>query len=213
VSQNQATETITKQVSQMFGNALKELLEAKHLYQKVTIKNVEEYWEQLRNRYPTEKSAQTVSRLEADFSFDSCKLGKEVYYEHGLEGDTYHLTILLKNVKMFCGVCDDREPFVAVVYHDLDEHLAKKNLRQIAFPPGAQVILLTYECQHCHEDRISVIVHRLGWDLALHGRSPMEDDKLLEVALEAIEQHFDIRRVHKIPETAPKHHSVTKIHS
>jgi hypothetical protein len=36
---------------------------------------------------------------------------------------------------------------------------------------------------------------------ALH--EAREDENLLEAALEAIENHFDIRRVHKIPEGSP----------
>ncbi len=275
----------------MFGDALKMLLEQKHIYQKVNVGNPEEYWEKLRSQHP--EHGPQIDSLEADVSVDKYYLGTQVYFEQGTEGTEYHTTLLLNNAKMFCQLCRGSESFAPVVYRDLEGLLNDEQTASTLFPPE-QVLFLTYECQHCHNHQISVIVYRNGWDLSLQGRFPMEqielpryipkreqhlfrdtliamhggkvlaalfylrtfieqfarrvtgitdketgdvimerytatlplnqrdsmpslrqwygklsealhdareDEQLLESALEAIENHFDIRRVYKIPET------------
>jgi hypothetical protein len=289
------TESIINELSRRFGVALKELLEQKHIYQKVQIKSTGDYFLGLQKKYPEEEYGPLVARIEADFETEPCKLGRQVYYETGIDGKTFRVTILLKNAKMFCPDCKDREPFEAIIYRDLDTLLTEEHLESKSFPI-AQVLFLTYECQHCHYHQISLIVYRAGDELSLQGRFPMEeielpkyipkheqhlfrdtliamhggkilaalfylrtfieqfarrvtgttgketgdvimerysatlpanqrnmmpslrewygklsealheareDENLLEAALEAIENHFDIRRVHKIPEGSP----------
>jgi hypothetical protein len=280
----------------MFGDALKVLLEQKHLYQKVKVGDPEEYWKKLRSQHPEEKYESQIDSLEMEASINDCHLGTEIYFELGIEGKIYETTILLNNAKMFCPPCEGREPFAAVVFRDLQGLLKDEKRESTLFPPE-QVLFLTYECQHCHNHQISLIVYRSGWELSLQGRFPMEqielpkyipkreqhlfrdtliamhggkvlaalfylrtfieqfarrvtgvtgketgdvimerytatlplnqrdsmpslrewygklsealhdareDERLLEAAIEAIEHHFDIRRVHRIPETPAK---------
>jgi hypothetical protein len=303
VGPEKQAEIITS-ISNGFGEALKELLETKHLYQKVSVKDIALYWSDLRKRYPSDKYGQIIPLFEKELLhsryFPSSNLMVSVDRDNSTET---HPTLIVANVKMFCTTCDSREAFSPIWMRELANELSKPVMMHgrtpAPMPLGTQIFYFTFQCQRCKKELISIIVRREGWNLALHGRSPMEqvdvpnyipkpeqrlfrdaliamhggkilaalfylrtfieqfarrvtsttgketgdtimekysatlpsvqrasmpslrdwygklsevlhhareDEKLLEEALSAIENHFDIRRVFKISETIPNSH-------
>jgi hypothetical protein len=156
---------------------LKELLESKHLYQKVSID-------------PTEIVSATKKRVVADnvqydywttsqLPLERLRLAKEQIFERaGERGGIAIPTLLVQNIKLFCKKCDGREAFVPAWFSDVAndlETLTDNNLGiKFACPWGFQLLLLVYQCQSCQGIPEALLVRRTGWDLELHGRSPME---------------------------------------
>jgi hypothetical protein len=154
---------------------LKELLESKHLYQKVSID-------------PAEIVAATRKRVVSDVSIyeywansqlplERLRLAKAQISERG-SGPT----LVMQNIKLYCKKCDGREAFVPAWYKDFasdleaptESNLGIKFSYPSSLPWGFQLLLLVYQCQSCQGIPEALLVRRTGWDLELHGRSPME---------------------------------------
>lgn len=171
-----AIDTAVAGISDAAGASLKELLETKHLYQKVSIP-VE----------PIIKAARK-STHDACLIFDrhlepiltthfilSNNLLQVVDRAGAME--TY-LTLIVSNVKLFCSACQSKEAFRPLWYWDLANELAKPHGDVRALLPATfQLFLLSYECQACPTGKRTpegFMVRRSGWDLVLEGRSPIE---------------------------------------
>jgi hypothetical protein len=291
-----AREELIKGLSIAAGDQLKMLLEEKHLYQYVVIDA----------KALIEASAASVRamgiRMDVDVTeFDKTSLVISPYQltadeRGGRRPGPPIPTLILKNVKLFCSQCDEREVFSAIWHCDVTDAVLRTEFSSPACPEGFQLFVLAFQCQLCKGKLEGFVVRRDGWRLSLHGRSPMEhidvpkyipkvernlfreamvashggktlaalfylrlfieqfarrvtgetgrrfgdelmeaygktlppahagampslrewyeklsgpihaakeDNKLFEEARAAIEQHFDIRRVFKIPETTP----------
>jgi hypothetical protein len=100
-----------------------------------------------------------------------------------------HLQLWLpvKNVKLFCVKCDAREAFRPIWYSDITLELHAKHKTQqvlgtetfkILFPTDFQLFVLVFQCQRCESLPAAFIVKRVGTDLVLEGRSPIEHIEL-----------------------------------
>jgi hypothetical protein len=169
-------------ISEGFGAALKELLETRHLYQKTTIKDIDAFWKDLKDAFPIKPYQENILKLCAQLEnsrfYPSTNLMETVERTGGSE---VHPTLILKNVKMFCSRCQGREAFSPIWSQDLANELSKPIVSRYGSRPDSQIsnrvqfLYLAYQCQHCKQEIISIIVKRDGWQLALHGRSPMEN--------------------------------------
>jgi hypothetical protein len=161
------------------GNALKLLLETKHIYQKVEIE-ANEVCSEVQGL--TEKDHHPfLVRWRSDFLAEPMLIAsteqlREVPRTGGLPKIV--LTLLLYNVKLFCSRCESSEAFAPVWYTELTNEIAKHS-SQLRITPGAlkgwQIFALMYQCQRCKAAPESFLVKRDRWNLLLHGRSPMEE--------------------------------------
>lgn len=89
-------------------------------------------------------------------------------------------SLIVKNVKLFCRTCEEREMFAPLVYHDLKQLRGPlmSSLMASEIPvsdkPPTQIFGLLYQCLRCHGEPEGFIVRRQGWFLSVEGRSPME---------------------------------------
>jgi hypothetical protein len=97
------------------------------------------------------------------------------------------LWLPVKNVKLFCVKCDAREAFRPIWHSDVTVQLHAKHKTQrtlgtetfkVLFPGNFQLFALLYQCQRCESLPTAFIVKRLGTDLFLEGRSPIEHVEL-----------------------------------
>lgn len=170
---------IIEEVSKGFGNALKSLLETKHLYQRIG-NEMQEYWAKLQERYPADKYGHQMllfrQELEKEPLIPSSTMLSKV--ERVGCYPTPVFTLILDNVKLYCFKCKSREAFAPVFIEEAGRapKLTMPIPQQptIKLPAGQQVFFFSYVCQHCKSGVVSVIVQRTAWNLALHGRSPIE---------------------------------------
>ncbi len=164
---------LIKRVNQLVADQLKELLENKHLYQRVSIDPSSIVGELSTRIYktPGEAFGRDAPRLVNEARFIPAK--RELY-RSGIGGRSDPaFTLIIEHIKIFCDNCDEREAFAPAIYVDLTEEILK--LTHLT-PPASQLQLfsLTYECQRCKKSLVSFLVMRWAWHLRLDGRSPME---------------------------------------
>lgn len=160
-------------------DAYQTLLETKNLYQKVTID-----WDKvISGMLP-----QVIGAYHAEFSQHVAPVPKmpfvpvmqlQVVNPQGTSGELGRipLVLFLKNVVMFCRVCDRREAFRPLLYKDLTTELRQLSSSGIApnlkMPSGFQDFIVVYQCQRCEGTPETLLIRRDGWGLSLAGRSPM----------------------------------------
>src|SRR4029077_1795110 len=179
---NETMKKIIEEVSKGFGNALKALLETKHLYQRVG-NEMQEYWTKLQERYPTDKYGHQITLFQQELQNEPLAPSTVMLSRVERAGITVPvLTLILHNVKLYCLECKSREAFAPVFIDEVGRlpKLTMPSLQQpaVKLPAGQQVFFFSYVCQHCKSGVVSVIVKRSAWSLALHGRSPMEQIEL-----------------------------------
>jgi hypothetical protein len=175
----EAMEHVVTYVNRFAGERLRELLEAKHLYQKVSFD-------------PTEIISATRSRLHPGTNtelFDDWlkKLprerlilasGPDLYLVPRTGTPELILALSVRNVKLYCSKCQRREAFIPAWYTDFANEYGKRRhdsqAVDFSLPIGFQLLFLVYQCQSCRGEPESFLVRRKGWDFQLHGRSPIE---------------------------------------
>ena len=89
------------------------------------------------------------------------------------------LALLLRNVKLFCKVCDSAEAYSLLWFCDATAETLNTRtanpLLELPLRNWFQVFVLLYQCQICKSDPVSFIVRRENWHLILEGRSPIEE--------------------------------------
>jgi hypothetical protein len=168
--------------SALAGEQLKMLLETKHLYQRVSIepnaiitKLIESVAQNHQHvvRSEIQKDMQEQITVTDNPTFTGA--------------NTLQLWLPVKNVKLFCIKCAAREAFRPIWYSDITVQLAAKHRTQRAlgmesfklqFPKNFQLLALVFLCQRCELLPTAVIVKRVGLDLFLEGRSPIEHIEL-----------------------------------
>jgi hypothetical protein len=167
LSPDLAKDQVIHNLSIWLAASLKELLETKHLYQKVSTD-------------PAALLAQTTQRL-------GPLLGERQQFELWARSQILSvpailmreerpwttnsailpIPLLLLNVKLCCQRCDRREAF-SPVWHSTFPNDGTM------FRGSTQIFLIGYQCQSCQGTAESLLVRRSGWELQLHGRSPIE---------------------------------------
>jgi hypothetical protein len=88
------------------------------------------------------------------------------------------LTLILPHISLFCRTCGRREAFVPVWYTDVGNEIRVNMLagasKKLGLPDGLQMFLLLYQCQRCLGTPEGFLVRRDVWNISLHGRSPIE---------------------------------------
>ena len=161
---------LNKSLSELF----KTLLETKHLYQKVTLR-FEEIVSEARNRTtPGHRPTfdQMLKKLPQTILMSSGEA-----YTVGRDAQTYfHLQIIPTNIKLFCEKCSRVEAHKPIWWTELSNDLGKPAYRDSGanLPVNFQMWLIAYHCQSCTGLPQGMLVRRLGWNLHLEGRSPIE---------------------------------------
>jgi len=172
-----AISALTQLLSRAVGAGLKSLLEAKHLYQKVTI-DPHQFLAAVRQRVlpAVQHNFDTMaSPLLASARFTPAQ--ELLFIEERTGIRTAVLTLLLTNMKVFCAECGSREVANPIWYVDVANELMKLRFleRPVTPPPaGDQAFVLMYQCQRCNGAPQGFLVRRRGWQLSLEGRSPIE---------------------------------------
>lgn len=159
----------SQQFNQFAAKQLKELLESKHLYQKISITPTElmphykaygEHIQAALQRKITVTDTPTVPHV-----------------------NVIDLYLPVINVKLFCSSCGSREAFRPIWFSDITEQLIAKNkehqsanvkIFKIKFPSSFQIISLVFQCQRCEYESTTFLIKREGTDLYIEGRSPIE---------------------------------------
>src|SRR5208283_722192 len=93
-------------------------------------------------------------------------------------GDKILVLLLIPvNAKLFCEKCNRREVFRPIWYRDATNDLRKpvhEDAPTLDLPGMFQLFFLVYQCQSCQGLPEALLVRRQGWQLSLHGRSPIE---------------------------------------
>lgn len=172
-----ARETLIARLSEAASSALKQLLESKHLYQKISIP-ADSIIKQVRD---TTLDARLIfdRAIEPFLSRPHFTLSSALMRTVDRDGtETTWPTLTIGNVKLFCSQCQSREAFCPVWYRDLTNELAKPGRRDgpdpTSLPAGYQLFFLAYQCQVCGGAPEGFMVRRRGWDLFYEGRSPIE---------------------------------------
>jgi hypothetical protein len=177
-----AVDAFTRQLNDDIAGAIKFLLEEKHLYQKVTVD-------------PDAIAAKMMLRVhEKDRQWTSEHI-------HGVMNQRLTLTsgvpllaaprgqepqllpaLVLRNVRLFCQTCKERQTFKPVWYQDAANDLLRRAAHgeaEINFDPArVQLFFIAYQCEHCHGTPEGFLIRREGWRFSLDGRSPMEHIQL-----------------------------------
>ncbi len=156
---------------------LKELLENKHLYQKVSFDVSKEILElipklqagHLQHFDPWMRSI-FVSPLPA---------GTHQQFDRAVSGGVVRELpmLLLQNVKLYCSQCDRREAFLPLWHTEAIGPIRQadpEHIIQGSTPSDLQLFMVVYQCQSCKGIPEAFLIRRTGWELQLHGRSPME---------------------------------------
>jgi hypothetical protein len=168
---------VVRLLSQMASEGLRDLLQTKHLYQKVKIDAVAVIKEAKTKFYDRDRRVfeeEVAARLATQPLTPSTE---QVRLVNRAGRDSPVLTLLLDNVKVFCANCDRREAFRPAHYVDIANELREVHSRapDLNKPPADfQLFALTYQCQGCKGTPETFVVRRQGWDFILEGRSPME---------------------------------------
>jgi hypothetical protein len=172
-----ARDTLIARLSEAASSALKQLLENKHLYQKVSI-SADSIIKQVRDttldaRLMFDRAVQPVL---ANLRFMLASAVVRTADRGGTE--TTWPTLAITNIKAFCSACRSREAFSPVWYRDLANELAKPSRRDEpvsdSLSSDFQLLFLAYQCQVCRGTPEGFMVRRRGWDLFYEGRSPIE---------------------------------------
>jgi hypothetical protein len=178
----QATTQLTKNLSQAFSNEVKKLIEAKHIYQRISI-DPQKIVSEVRARVCI--SGQQRFDTEAHQFIESVRFVPSTDPEARASLEEPPLPILLiENVKIFCPRCDEREIASPIWYRELSNELRKPSVFSFGsikhrlpanyLPVPFQMFVIVYQCQRCEDPPQSFLVRRDGWRLTLDGRSPME---------------------------------------
>ena len=167
----EALNALREELESELQKKLSELLETKHLYQRVKPDyeaTTKKYEESLPQSVKTRLPAQIKQQLGGDI---------ELVQEGGSRFQPHGLKYILKNVKLYCPKCKQREVFGSLWAHDLSEKHPFTDVSLASRYPrhkNYQGLFLAYQCLRCKDDPTLFIVRREDWSFILEGRSPIE---------------------------------------
>ena len=171
------------------------LLEAKHLYQKVTI-DVSSIASGIRRHIKPQDAARFNYFDTAIAEFAAGKFApafSPLLAVQRVGPDTPIATLVLKNVKLYCTQCESSEVYQPIWFTDAATEALKRNLPgaqlEIPLKDNFQLVFLVFQCQRCKSDPEGFLLRRAGHSLTLEGRSPIESVPLI-TAIPKLERHF-----------------------
>lgn len=172
------------------ADALRELLEHKHLYQSVQVKLGTITRFEIANKAPKERASSVLEQGTALQNGPWVIFGSQSvdYSGRGMPAGVKiveTLQVAAPNLKLYCAAapCQRVEPFHATECIDI---LSRE--REEA-QPTRQILALRYVCQSCQGEPTVFLVRREGLKLTLAGRSPIEHVDVPRVIPRQIE-HF-----------------------
>jgi hypothetical protein len=161
-----------KEIESAIQHAISGLLEDKHLYQRAKVD-----YAGILAKYSAIVAAQHQSTLATVVSQrvgGALTLKRESYRGPATEGPTY----ILKNLKLHCADCEEREVYKCLWTRDICAESGDDgySIAQ-AFPLKGQYqgFFLAYQCQRCKSDPMLFLIRRQNWSFILDGRSPIEE--------------------------------------
>jgi hypothetical protein len=107
--------------------------------------------------------------------------------------EEYSPTLIVSNVRMYCGRCQRREAFVPLWFTELSQaRIAADeggNNAHTAFG-STQIFALIYQCQACEGVPESFLIRRDGCSLWLEGRSPIEQPEVPDSIPQRESKHY-----------------------
>jgi len=173
----EAVPAIVEAVNLEMAERLKELLQGKHIYQRVTVDVPGVVVKQIGAQGLRKE---TLDGILASFESDSFFPGTEqlFYAGYGSQSHTPTPMLLVKNVKLSCGSCGQLETFAPIWMGDIANDLLRPVTRSVRYEapsaPASRIYHLTFQCQTCKGEPETFLVRRRKWALTIDGRSPME---------------------------------------
>jgi len=159
---------------------LKNLIENKHLYQKVDISPTDILATEVKNENHSGEKENLIRWGKEELPRDRFALAQSQLFTASRATAELPpiLTLALCHLSLFCKHCGRREAFAPAWYRDVSNEIrvavASGASKHITLPDGFQMFFLVYQCQHCLGTPEGFLVRRDGWTLSLHGRSPIE---------------------------------------
>jgi len=173
---NDAFERFRYQFNSFVAECLKQLLETKHLYQKISIAP-----DEVRANLSTKLAAIAGEREEFDrlirhYTDERFTIAdRQLFSQHPSRP---LLSLIVQNAKLFCSKCNAREAFRPVWFSEITNELLQRDPEQenfkISFGKTFQLFYLVYQCQRCQGVPEVFLIKRDEVDLLLEGRSPIE---------------------------------------
>jgi hypothetical protein len=172
-------EYILRWLSSKASEGLKNLLETKHLYQKVDFDPKEILQKFLSNLKDGRGIEQFIRWQKEELANERFALSQQQIYGVDRIGiQTPIFVLLVPHISIFCKKCDRREAFAPLWYSDWTNEFEKQAKalppKNFALPANFQMFVLVYQCQRCLGTPESFLVRCAGWSLSLEGRSPIE---------------------------------------
>lgn len=173
----EAVPSIVEAVNREVSERVKELLQTKHIYQRV-VADVPAVVK--RGIAELKLREETFSGIIASFENDSFFPGTEQLYtvSYGTERQSLTPMLLLNNVKLVCGSCGGLETFNPIWFGDIVNEMLRPRTRESSFDlpreAGHRLYYFVYQCQTCKGDPHVFLVRRRLWSFFLEGRGPME---------------------------------------
>lgn len=172
-------EEIIAALGNEFGIKLRELLENRHIYQKISI-NYREVANRVLSDIGKGYHNDIFVALHDDFKTYPLTFGLVQLY-HAEKGSNGRLAIpmlIMKTVKLYCNKCKTQETFKPIWWQDAINEMRNPKNDLIFDPPltaASQIFFMAYQCERCHGFPDAFIVRRSEWTLFLEGRSPFEN--------------------------------------
>ncbi len=181
----EAVEEAKREIIDEYSRLLKVLLETKHLYQKVTI-NFDAVTTKCRKQAQPQEASHLMYFDKAMSEFAQQMFSPSSSLLTAIQRNAPNqlkATLSLKNVKMYCTVCESSEVYQPVWYTDAANEVLKRTMSgdflEVPFKNNFQLLFLVFQCQRCKSDPEGFLIRRTGHSLSLDGRSPLEHIALL----------------------------------
>jgi hypothetical protein len=178
-SPSEAVTEFLKRLNDATARELRGLLQAKHIYQKVSVDPNDLVEEVKRAVVASELMAfETRLRRILNGTRFAPSLHGPLHMAERDGSESLIPTLLVQNVKLYCAKCESPEAFAPIWCTEITNDL--NNPRRVdakfkhSIDDSFQLFVLTFQCQHCQGEPESFLVRRKDWNLILEGRSPME---------------------------------------
>lgn len=175
-STHQAVTVHTAKLAQTLAEAVRQLLEKKHLYQSVDVE-IEKASQSFQKTIPAEYSTATFQMLGVT-SWPWIVQDTETFQQLMLAMEKKSLNQLIiwtpPDIKLYCKVCDRLEPYNGVSSTNLLNRQKPSEGGLYFKGKLTQAYCLTYLCQSCKSVPEVFLIHKVGSRLTLAGRAPME---------------------------------------
>lgn len=188
----EALPRIIEKLNAALADGLKDLLETKHVYQKISIDAAAAFKEYEGRIYGDDDKLFADTR-NACLNLSNMLVSDREVFSEAKDARSPILTLVLKSVKLFCSACDSKEAFRPVWWTDATNELRKPASRERligSLPPQYQLFAIAYQCQRCTGTPHGFLVRRENWALYLDGRSPFEEIEIPAFIPRAERNHY-----------------------